>query len=102
IFIKKRRLPFLPSLIIAGYVVNMLPFIGISRAMFLYHYMIGYVFSLLALVYLIDQIPDIKNRPWFKSKTTVFAVVIIIGTISFLYFAPLTYGTPLTTQAYNL
>lgn len=96
----KKKIDFLPRLIIGGYILNILPFIGIARVMFLYHYMIGYIFALFALVYLIDQIP--QHMGLLKSKTTVLAVVIIAGAVSFLYFSPLTYGTPLTTQAYNL
>ncbi len=96
---RKRKLDFLPGLIIGAYVVNMLPFVGITRAMFLYHYMIGYIFALLALIYLIDKIPN--QVSWIKSKTMVCAIVIIASIASFLYFSPLTYGTPLTEKAYN-
>lgn len=76
-----------------AYLVNMLPFIGIDRAMFLYHYFIGLIIAILALAYLIDQL---------KSRTKVFAGLIGLAIIAFVFFAPLVYGKPtLTQQQYN-
>lgn len=93
IFWRKRRLQLLPALLILGYIINMLPFIGISRAMFLYHYLIGYILALLALVYLADQ---------FKNKKWVFTVLLVLSVAGFVFFTPLTYGLPMSPKAYDL
>lgn len=90
--ITRKPLKFLPLFILGGYVVNMLPFVGISRAMFLYHYMVAYVFAILALVYFLDSL---------KSKKIVFVSLIAVSAILFVYFSPLTYGLPLTASSYN-
>ncbi len=79
------RSPKLLMLMSGAYLVNMLPFIGIDRAMFLYHYFIGLVIAILALAYLIDHL---------KSRTKVFAGLIALAMISFIFFAPLIYGKP--------
>lgn len=92
-FWRKRKLKPLPTLLIVGYVINMLPFIGISRAMFLYHYLIGYTLALLALVYLVDQL---------KNKKRAFTALLALSIAGFLFFAPLTYGLPMPTKSYDL
>ena len=86
---KNKTLAFLGG----AFLFNLLPFIGITRVMFLYHYMIGLVFAIMALVYLIDKQP---------SKNKVFIVLLIASFLSFLFFSPLTYGLPLTNSAYHL
>ena len=76
-------------LISGAYLVNILPFIGIDRAMFLYHYFTGLIIAILALAYLIDHLQHRKK---------IFAGLIALSIAMFLYFAPLTYGTPELTQ----
>jgi len=83
--------PF-PLIILVGFLFNFLPFIGITRAMFLYHYMTGLIFAILALVCLLDKI---------KYNRRIFIALILISAVSFIYFAPLSYGLPLTEKQYN-
>jgi dolichyl-phosphate-mannose--protein O-mannosyl transferase len=83
----------LPALLGGAYLLNLLPFVGITRAMFLYHYMIGLIFAIIALVYLLDQL---------KNKKRAFVALLIASVTVFIFFAPLTYGLPLTNSAYHL
>lgn len=85
------------KILLAGYLLNLLPFIGIKRVMFLYHYLTGLVFAILVLVYLIERKND---STWFTSKK-IFIVLIISSAIAFVYFAPLSYGLPLSPEAHN-
>lgn len=87
----RQKMSFVQLLLIGGFIVNMLPFIGISRAMFLYHYLTGYIFALIGLVYLIDQI---------KHKKAVLIGVTALSLAVFIFFAPLTYGLPLSVRGY--
>ncbi len=82
----------LPLIFLGGYLLNMLPFIGIGRVMFLYHYFIGLIFAIIILVYLIDQ---------SKHKKKIFFALIALSAISFIYFSPLTYGLDLTSAQYR-
>src|SRR3989344_3680317 len=41
-------------ILLGGYALNLLPFIGIKRIMFLYHYLTALIFAILILIYLID------------------------------------------------
>jgi len=85
------------KILLAGYLLNLLPFIGIKRVMFLYHYLTGLVFAILILVYLIERQND---STWLTSKK-IFIALIISSAIAFIYFAPLSYGLPLSPEAYG-
>ncbi len=91
--IARHKIRFLPALLGGAYLLNLLPFIGITRAMFLYHYMIGLIFAIIALVYLLDQL---------ENKKRAFVALLIASVAVFIFFAPLTYGLPLTNSAYHL
>jgi len=82
---KPRTFGFVENFILLGFFINLLPFIGIGRVMFLYHYFSSLIFSILALAY-------------FGNKKSVFAFLTIVSTVGFLYFTPLTYGLPILPQ----
>jgi dolichyl-phosphate-mannose-protein mannosyltransferase len=89
IFRKPNRLHFFLA---GSFILNILPFFGIKRAMFLYHYMTALVFAIIALVYLLDQM---------ENKKKAFATLLIACLAAFIFFAPLTYGLPLSKGAYH-
>lgn len=84
-------------ILLGGYLLNLLPFIGIKRVMFLYHYLTGLVFAILILVYLIEKQDD---STWLTSKK-IFIGLAIASVVGFIYFAPLTYGLPLNPKSYE-
>ena len=86
-FLKKR----IVLILLGGYLINYLPFMGIGRVMFLYHYLSALIFSILALAYLIDQQRYSKH---------IFIVAIVCATITFIYFAPLSYGLGLEAGSF--
>jgi dolichyl-phosphate-mannose-protein mannosyltransferase len=79
-------------LLIAGYLGSFLPFILIGRVLFLYHYFTALCFAMLILVYLISK---------SKHATKIYAALLFASFLAFLYFAPLTYGLPLTPDQYE-
>lgn len=89
--IKNKKTAFLIG---GGYLLNLLPFIGIGRVMFLYHYFAALIFAILALVFLIDQLDR-------KRKKIAFTILISATALVFLIFSPLNYGLPLTSEQYN-
>ena len=95
-WISKKRITLslntIPLILIGGYFVNYLPFIGIGRVMFLYHYLSALIFAILALAYLIDQ---------SKNYRKIWIVLLVISCLSFLYFAPLSYGLPLEAGSFQ-
>jgi len=80
------------KILLGGYFLNLLPFIGIKRVMFLYHYLTGLIFAILILVYLIEKQEHAKK---------IFIGLAIASVAAFIYFAPLTYGLPLSPKAYD-
>jgi dolichyl-phosphate-mannose-protein mannosyltransferase len=79
--------------LMGGYLVNVLPFIGITRVMFLYHYMTALLFAILIMVYIIQKTQEKPAR--------IFLGLMLLAIVSFIYFAPLTYGLNMDTDAYN-
>jgi len=86
--IKRLHLNFTEKFILFGFFINLLPFVGITRVMFVYHYFTSLVFAILALAYLIDK----TNK---KSLLALFAFFTILF---FFFFSAFTYGFPLTSQ----
>ncbi len=95
IFLKIRRksvtINTLPLILIGAWAVNLLPFVGITRVMFIYHYLTAFIFAILALAYLLDS---------HKSRRLIFAMI-ALAAITFLYFAPLSYGLPLEAGSFQ-
>jgi dolichyl-phosphate-mannose-protein mannosyltransferase len=94
---KLRTTPNKPAFyfIVIGFLANFLPFIFIGRIMFLYHYAAALVFSIMAIAYLLDLIPETKRR----IRLTILCIILV--TLVFYYFSPLTYGRALTPGEYE-
>ncbi len=82
---------FALSFITVGYLVNFIPFIFIGRVMFLYHYESALIFSILAIVYILDGFN-------IKIKKLLTIIILILSLSAFFYWSPLTYGTPLNDK----
>jgi dolichyl-phosphate-mannose--protein O-mannosyl transferase len=58
--------------------------------MFLYHYQVALIFSVLALVILLNRI---QNQ---KVQNKMIISLAILSFVFFIYFSPLTYGLPIS------
>ena len=87
-----RRLDPRLWLLLGAWSFNLLPFIGIDRVMFLYHYLTALVWAILILAYIVDKS---KYRRHIAIGLTASALIL------FVFFAPLTYGLPLSEGAYD-
>ena len=90
----------IPLFLLAGYVINMLPFIGVKRVMFLYHYFTAYIFAIMILVWLVSQ-PFNEAEDKNKNSKIIFRVLLILSIMAFIYFAPLSYGLELPPKSYE-
>ena len=81
--------------ILVGFVLNFIPFIFITRPMFLYHYLIALIFSIFALCFVIDLV---KKRNF---KILIFAIILALSLASFFFFSPLTYGLKMSPNSFN-
>lgn len=81
-------------LVLGGaWVINLLPFVGIARVMFLYHYFIALVWAVVMLAWFADKL----KRP---EKPVLAAVGVALAT--FAFFAPLSYGLSMNESARTL
>jgi dolichyl-phosphate-mannose-protein mannosyltransferase len=89
----------------AGYVMNFVPFAFIARPMYLYHYYFALVYSVafaaMALGLLTGWQRD-DNAPWrfpTRRSAAIYVGALAAVLLSFMYFAPLSYGTALSERA---
>ena len=75
-------------LLIIGYFANLLPFMGVKRVAFLYHYLPPVMFAILLLSIYLEKL-------WQKDKT-IFTAIIILIAINFAILTPLSYGWLMT------
>jgi dolichyl-phosphate-mannose-protein mannosyltransferase len=90
------------SLALAGsaYLINFLPFTAVSRVMFLYHYFFSFLFSLIFAVLLWNDLATNKDGRQLTKPThrRVFGAVLVAVALGFIFFAPLSYGLPLSPE----
>jgi dolichyl-phosphate-mannose-protein mannosyltransferase len=70
----------------------------VTRVMFLYHYFFAFLYSLIFVVILLNDLATDKHGhtlagPSAKRRLAAALVLVALG---FLYFAPISYGTPLS------
>jgi dolichyl-phosphate-mannose-protein mannosyltransferase len=81
----------------AGYLIHMIPFFFITRVIFLYHYLpaLGFAVAILA-GWLFD---DGAER---RGKQLLWMLIAAGAMAGFLFFAPLSYGLPLSESQYTM
>ncbi len=82
--------------IVCNYLANMLPWIKVTRCLFIYHYMPAYVFAWLALAWVIDRFLERENLVFLGSLITSAIV------LAFIFWLPIYLGLPLPRDTYNL
>ena len=92
LLMKRYELDNQNSLLLGGYILNLAPFVGITRVMFLYHYLTAFIFAILILAYLLE-------REKITKKVLISIVLLIAAT--FIYFAPLSYGLEMKPLIYT-
>lgn len=80
-----------------NYLAQLLPWVRVTRCIFLYHYMGASVFAALALAWLLD-------RGWHSDRASwryLSIGVLVLGGLAFCYWLPIYLGLPLTPQAFK-
>ncbi|PSB17056.1 phospholipid carrier-dependent glycosyltransferase [Phormidesmis priestleyi ULC007] len=84
--------------LVVNYAANLLPWVRVTRCVFLYHYMGSAVFASLALAWLVDR--------WFRSNTPRLRRLanwtIVLVLVGFVFWMPVYLGLPLMGWQYNL
>lgn len=80
-------------IMLAFYLLNFLPFIMIGRVTFIYHYFTAFMASIIIACMMLDNLLfSGRNR----YGMAIYLAIIAVIAIAFVYFSPLTYGTPLS------
>jgi dolichyl-phosphate-mannose-protein mannosyltransferase len=97
---RRLRPATIAALAVAGvaYFINLLPFVDITRVMFLYHYFFSFVFSVIFVIMLWNDLATGKTGRQLQESThrQIFGAVILAIFLGWLYFTPLSYGFPLS------
>jgi dolichyl-phosphate-mannose-protein mannosyltransferase len=81
--------------IVINYGANLLPWVGVTRCLFIYHYMGASIFSMIALAWWCDEF-------WQSAKTRMWSIGLLATiTISFIIWAPIYLGLPLESERYS-
>jgi dolichyl-phosphate-mannose--protein O-mannosyl transferase len=91
-------LPCITPYIAVNYGVNLLPWLGISRCTFFYHYLPAYLFSILPLALILETLLR-SGKSWHRLVGLTCLGVI---TLSFWFWLPIFLGMPLTPQGFSL
>jgi len=88
---------WLPLYLVANYTANFLPWAGVSRCTFLYHYLPASMYSLLAIAWLVDR--------WLHSIQPVFRGIgitaIFLILLAFVFWLPIYLGLPLSPEGFQ-
>ncbi|MEP6495166.1 MAG: phospholipid carrier-dependent glycosyltransferase [bacterium] len=96
------------AFLLGGFLINFLPFVGIRRVMYIYHYLFALLFLIILAVMSLGVLagwnePDDGALWRFRSRASAalywgVASAVLLG---FLYFAPLSYGWALSQTAHD-
>lgn len=89
---------FVLATIMVGYGANLIPWMGISRCAFLYHYMGSSVFATLALAWWGDRALSRQN----PALTRMVWIAIGLCVVGFIFWMPIFLGLPLDDVGYRL
>ncbi|MEB3179846.1 MAG: phospholipid carrier-dependent glycosyltransferase [Nostocaceae cyanobacterium] len=84
--------------LLLNYAINLLPWVRVTRCLFIYHYMTAIVFGFMALAWLVDQC----LRSYYIPLRSLGVTVIFIVLIAFVFWIPLYLGLPLSPEEYKL
>lgn len=84
--------------LLVNYAANLLPWVRVTRCIFLYHYMGSAVFASMGLAWLVDR--------WFRSPTprhrSLARWTIVLVGVAFIFWMPIYLGLPLLKWQYDL
>ncbi|MBE9032664.1 dolichyl-phosphate-mannose--protein O-mannosyl transferase, partial [filamentous cyanobacterium LEGE 11480] len=86
---------WIATYVLVNYLGNLLPWTGVTRCIFLYHYMGASIFSMIALAWWCDRA---WRYPTFRLWVT-FLGILIVG--AFIFWLPVYLGLPLSSAEYQ-
>jgi dolichyl-phosphate-mannose--protein O-mannosyl transferase len=84
--------------LVINYATNLVPWMRVSRCVFIYHYMTAVVFAFLAIAWFIDQC----LRSYYRPLQFIGITLALIILIAFIFWLPIYLGLPLSAEGYKL
>lgn len=84
--------------LVLNYTANLLPWVKVTRCVFIYHYMCAVVFVFLAIAWFVDQC----LRSYYQQLRAVGVTITFLILAAFVYWMPIYLGLPLSPSAYKL
>ncbi len=84
--------------LVLNYAANLLPWVKVTRCVFIYHYMPAVVFTFLAIAWFVDQC----IRSYYKELRAIGVTITFIILVAFVFWMPIYLGLPLSPDAYKL
>ncbi|BAY26643.1 glycosyl transferase family protein [Calothrix sp. NIES-2100] len=84
--------------LVLNYAANLLPWVKVTRCVFIYHYMCAVVFVFLAIAWFVDQCLRSYHRELRAFGVTITFLILA----AFIFWMPIYLGLPLTSEGYKL
>ncbi|MEH2147118.1 dolichyl-phosphate-mannose--protein mannosyltransferase [Nostoc sp.] len=84
--------------LVINYAANLLPWVKVTRCVFIYHYMCAVVFVFLAIAWFVDQC----LRSYYQQLRALGITITFIILAAFIFWMPIYLGLPLSPDAYKL
>jgi dolichyl-phosphate-mannose-protein mannosyltransferase len=84
--------------LVINYAANLLPWVKVTRCVFIYHYMCAVVFVFLAIAWFVDQC----LRSYYQQLRVLGITITFIILAAFIFWMPIYLGLPLSPDSYKL
>ncbi|MBG1262613.1 dolichyl-phosphate-mannose--protein mannosyltransferase [Nostoc commune] len=84
--------------LVINYAANLLPWVKVTRCVFIYHYMCAVVFIFLAIAWFVDQC----LRSYYQQLRALGVTITFIILVAFIFWMPVYLGLPLSPHDYKL
>ncbi|MEA5514905.1 dolichyl-phosphate-mannose--protein mannosyltransferase [Nodularia sp. UHCC 0506] len=84
--------------LVLNYAANLLPWVKVTRCVFMYHYMCAVVFVFLAIAWFVDQCLS----SYYREIRAVGVTITFLILAAFIFWMPLYLGLPLSPEGYKI
>ena len=84
--------------LVINYAANLLPWVKVTRCVFIYHYICAVVFLFLAIAWFVDQC----LRSYYVQLRALGVTITFIILVAFIFWMPVYLGLPLSPEGYKL
>ncbi|MEH2072428.1 MAG: phospholipid carrier-dependent glycosyltransferase [Nostoc sp.] len=81
-----------------NYAANLLPWVKVTRCVFIYHYMCAVIFVFIAIAWFVDQC----LRSYYQQLRALGVTITFIILVAFIFWMPVYLGLPLSPHDYKL